>query len=393
MGTGDDCIASTLNNIPTGSTLENCVTHTITVNPNPMVMPSAVSTNLCYEEDINLIDSANDGNVSSWSWIGPNGFTSSSQNPVIPFQLFGPGSNVTTNPFYPGIGTHVYNLTVTNVYGCTSTSSVSIVINPLPELMSCTSIDPLCFGEESGEINITISGGTLPFSFLWTRVAQGTTYNTEDLINVGAGMYTLTVTDANGCSLYLEKELFNPEPLEIIPDMVWNPACPGSCDGMISFMPLGGTAPYSYSWSDLTGPMQPLERNDLCAGTHTLTVTDANGCEDSFTITMSNPAPLETNAGPDAMVCSISPYTHAADPAPPGSVGTWTHNGTGSLTDINDPNAVYTPGAGDLGNNVVFTWSYPAPFGNCPAMDNMTLLVKDSGCGGFPWNGSMLNND
>jgi len=171
-------------------------------------------------------------------------------------------------------------LVVDSVANSCSVSQSYTITEPAPFTVSLDSkTDVLCFGDATGEINITVNGGTpivggaTPYQFVWTH-DSGTTYYTEDLSGVPAGTYDLVATDANGCNATLQVILTQPT------QIVFNPTttditCYGYNDGSITLNPAGGVPPYSISWSDLGNG---TSRTNLSPGIFTATITDAIGC-------------------------------------------------------------------------------------------------------------------
>ena len=128
----------------------------------------------------------------------------------------------------------------------------------------------LCAGEPTGSIDLTTSGGTMPYTYLWSNGATG-----EDLPAAGAGTYTLTVTDANGCTgLFGPTTVSEPAALTVVPTVSDIP-CLGPATGEIVLAVTGGLPPYEYSWS--TGD-STFGLYFLPAGTYDVTVQDASGC-------------------------------------------------------------------------------------------------------------------
>ncbi|MDC1492920.1 gliding motility-associated C-terminal domain-containing protein, partial [Flavobacteriaceae bacterium] len=148
-------------------------------------------------------------------------------------------------------------------------------------------VDILCFGDATGSIDLTISGGTpfiLPsgdFEYTYNWIGpNGFSANTEDIVNLIAGIYTLTVTDNVGCQMIFEYELTQPEDL-IINYTSTNNSCYESDDGTISLEITGGVAPYNIAWSNLgNGPIQ----TNLSAGDYEVIVTDFHDCVESIII-------------------------------------------------------------------------------------------------------------
>ena len=125
------------------------------------------------------------------------------------------------------------------------------------------------WGASDGSIDITVLGGTSPYSYLWNG---GQTY--EDLSNIPAGTYEILVTDANQCDTLGLFELFNPPPDPIFATATTTDnLCWGSCDGAIEVVATGGMAPLNFSWSN--GETSSTVTN-LCAGSYGLTISDAD---------------------------------------------------------------------------------------------------------------------
>ena len=119
-----------------------------------------------------------------------------------------------------------------------------------------------------GYINCTVSGGTTPYSFVWSN---GET--TEDIANLYSGTYQLTITDAHGCTTTLGRTLTAPySPFELATSTAPE-SCSGNCDGTITLTPSGAFTPYAYQWSNGASTSQI---SNLCAGTYTVTVTAEN---------------------------------------------------------------------------------------------------------------------
>lgn len=126
-----------------------------------------------------------------------------------------------------------------------------------------------CYISNDGQLEVSVQDGKEPFTYRWSTGA------TDSIIqNLAAGIYSVTVTDADGNVLTLNKEVTRPSDL-VITESVFHPSCSGSGNGSIDISPSGGSAPYSYSWSN---GATTEDISNLNAGTYTVTVTDSSGC-------------------------------------------------------------------------------------------------------------------
>ncbi len=187
-----------------------------------------------------------------------------------------------------GLDAGLHTVTVTDDTGAQTTCDVTIG-EPDALSSSTTQVDVLCFGEATGSIDLTVSGGTAPYSYAWDNGAI-----TEDLSGLTAGTYNVTITDANGCETTDSVTITEPTDLTCTVDLVSNVTINGGNDGIATVEPSGGTAPYTYLWDNGSTSEQPT---NLDAGVHTVTVTDANGCETTCEITITEP---------DALACTVA---------------------------------------------------------------------------------------
>ncbi len=186
-------------------------------------------------------------------------------------------SNGATSADLTGLAAGTYTVTVTDANGCTATNSTSFTINQPPAIVLTGETSPAdCNGEASGSIDLTVSGGTSPFSYNWSNGAT-----TQNLNGLGAGTYTVTVTDANECTANASFTITQPEAITVT-GVTTDTDCNSDLTGSIDITVMGGTAPFTYQWTngatteDLTG---------IPAGTYTVTVTDANECTATATAT------------------------------------------------------------------------------------------------------------
>ena len=185
-------------------------------------------------------------------------------------------SNGSTMEDPSNLGPGDYTVTITDAVNCSAESATITVLPETPANISSSHIDILCFGDNTGSIDITVSGNG-PFSYTWSNGSIS-----QDLNNLYAGTYSLTTTDGNGCTETLAINIDQPTALMLSitsvddtdPDtLVGN----GSIDLTVS----GGTPAYTYDWNyngSQDPDSDPEDLTGLSAGTYIVTVTDANGC-------------------------------------------------------------------------------------------------------------------
>jgi len=189
-----------------------------------------------------------------------------------------------TNATATGLSAGTYTVTVSDVNGCTKTASVNITQPPII-VITGVQTNVKCFGGSTGLINISISGGTAPYSYLWSN---GVT--TKNNHGIPAGTYTITVTDSKGCTKQYSATISQPPQLTAT-FVKTNVSCFGGNNGTASVTASGGTPPYTYSWN--TVPVKTTAAvTGLAAGNFTCTITDSQGCKKTVTINISQPTAI-----------------------------------------------------------------------------------------------------
>ncbi len=260
--------------------------------------------------------------------------------------------------------TTTYTVTITDRNGCTASDQVTITVNP-PIVLTTTPVvyaggyNITCNGATDGAIDLGVSGGELPYAYVWTG-PSGYTSAVQDISGLAAGTYNVTVTDANNCTSVTTVVLLEPAVLTLgrTPDVVL--ACYGDATATGSFTVSGGTSPYILSVvSDNTGAAVTITGTQLsftgaAAGTITAGVIDDNGCSTQASIIITQPPQLTpgTIAG-DQEVCYLgnpTPLNEVTAPAGGPAViliqwersldggGTWS-NVSGATTASYDPPA------------------------------------------------------
>ena len=156
--------------------------------------------------------------------------------------------------------------------------------------------NPSCNGSNDGSIIVVPAGGTLPYTYSWTSGGNGAI---ED--SLSAGNYTVTVTDANGCTGTLSSTLTEPA-IMTLSDTIINASCNTIPDGAIDITVAGGTPGYTYQWSG-TDTASTQDMTSAYSGTYTVVVTDANGCALADTFDILSAVTVLANAGNDTAFC------------------------------------------------------------------------------------------
>ncbi|QQS27656.1 MAG: SprB repeat-containing protein [Sphingobacteriales bacterium] len=200
------------------------------------------------------------------------------------------GGGVTTEDL-TGLSTGTYNVTVTDSNSCTATTSATV--NQPASAMSLSTIvtDVSCFGGTNGAINLTVTGGTSPYTYNW-----GGGVTTEDLTGLSTGTYNVTVTDANSCTTTTSATVNQPAAAMSLSTSVTNVSCFGGTNGAINLTVTGGTSPYTYNWG---GGVTTEDLTGLNTGTYNVTVTDANSCTATTSATVNQPAAAMSLSTPD----------------------------------------------------------------------------------------------
>lgn len=166
--------------------------------------------------------------------------------------------------------TGVYNVTVTDANGCNSSANLTLEEAESPISLAVSVNEVSCAGASNGSASIQVNGGVAPFTFDWSTGSKG-----SEIKDLKAGVYSVKVTDAGGCSEMLAFTVAEPQAISITAVAENNGGCGGVPTGSVEVQVKGGTAPYLYNWN--TGN-ETSSLSGLTAGVYTLTVEDAKGC-------------------------------------------------------------------------------------------------------------------
>ena len=204
---------------------------------------------------------------------------------------------VINNALNPGINS-ASCLTTCDFFGCTDASASNFDPNATIDDGSCLYIPVItaitsnvsCSNGSDGSINLSVSGGTPPYSYLWNNGAT-----TQNLYNISSGYYSVTVTDALGQVENSLVYISQPNPI-VVSFLVDSTTSSGYNDGSVSVIASGGVSPYSFFWSGPNGYTASTQNiTNIIAGTYNLYVTDGNGCTQTISIIV-----------PDGQISSLS---------------------------------------------------------------------------------------
>lgn len=177
-----------------------------------------------------------------------------------------------------------YTLTVTDDKGCSTTAS-STIVGPPPLTYSIVDQDIGCYGDTTGGIHLSVSGGTSPYTYTWSSTPS----NTSTISSLAAGIYNYTVSDVNNCTFIGSDTLLQPDSALAAISSHTNVTCHGANDGTVTITISGGTPPYTYMGSPIPGGTNTL--TGLAPNTYAGAVTDANSCSVALSETITEPGP------------------------------------------------------------------------------------------------------
>jgi hypothetical protein len=321
--------------------------YTFTVNePADLTLNAVITDALCYKASNGSID-----------------LTVTGGTPVYTYQWIKGASYVTTNQDPTGLRAATYKVIVTDANGC-STEGQYIVEDPAILASSVVSSNISCFGSNDGSITLTVNGGTNPFTYEWTG-----NITTQNLSNLSDGVYTVTITDANGCTSTKPVTITEPALLQVtdIAQAIEN------CDEVrLDATVIGGTLPYSFTWADNLNYNPILSVNEYIelvgSGSRYLKVTDGNGCIAESTETVTLPAVLSITASQVGNNAAASTLVVGGTPT---YIYSWSHGPSG---------AIFSQVAG-LVNGSTYTVTVTDIYG-CSASDDVTITVIQPVVGG-----------
>ena len=220
------------------------------------------------------------------------------------------GSNAggATSDTVSNLPADIYVVTITDSVGCTQEETIFLANANAPTLAISASSDITCAGANDGSATVTPTGGAGSETYLWDN---GET--TATAVSLDPGTHTCTVTDANGCTSFITVEINEPSGI-ILNASSTGVDCFGDTNGAVAATANGGSGTLTFAWSSgNTGPSV----SGLAGGDYTVVVTDANGCQDSTTVTVGEPAAISTtlNANPNTNATPVYTGNVTANPS------------------------------------------------------------------------------
>ncbi|MBC7865315.1 MAG: hypothetical protein IAF38_20230, partial [Bacteroidia bacterium] len=236
-----------------------------------------------------------------------------------------------------GLTAQTYTVTVTDVAGCTS-NAIYAVTEPTQLVSPVTANNISCFGDSNGVVNINASGGTPAYTYVWSPSVS----TSSSASSLAAGIYTITVTDANSCTVTTLATITEPTALTAVATST-SISCFGLSDGSADVSVSGGTTNYSYSWFPSGGSSSTA--TNLNAGIYTITITDANSCTYTTTVGITEPSQLTATSGTTDVLCFGNNSGAASVIASGGTINysyAWSPSGGTTANETNLVAGIYT---------------------------------------------------
>jgi gliding motility-associated-like protein len=221
--------------------------------------------------------------------------------------------SIGTGDTQTGLGAGIYYVEATDLNGCTGTAQEEVFESNAPSVVVDATNDVDCFGNSTGDIFITVSGGTPNYTFDWDNDGTGDNDDAEDLTGVIAGTYNVTVTDAAGCSAVEVATIGEPAAALAITGAQTDLTCNGVATGEVTITVTGGTPDYTYDWTESGNPVSTATDgtgintvSGLSALVYDVLVTDNNGCTITDQYTIIEPSAISLTMGSVGSSCGNS---------------------------------------------------------------------------------------
>ena len=219
-----------------------------------------------------------------------------------------------------GLAAGSYTVTINDANSCSSTKTVTVT-QPTALSSTVSSVTNLnCNGGTNGAATVSVSGGTPNYSFSWAPTGG----NASSATLLAAGSYTVTIEDANSCTITQSVTVTQPAAITSSVSSQNNVDCNGNATGAVTITASGGTGTLTYSWAPAGGTLATA--TGLTAGTYSCTITDANFCMRIQTVTITQPAELTTTISAQTdVICHVG-NNGAATILPTGGTAPYTYS-------------------------------------------------------------------
>jgi len=199
------------------------------------------------------------------------------------------GTNFQSSGSFTGLTAGNYNVVIEDTFGCQTSGIETVGSSGGAVISNITSVHPTCNGYNDGSISITASGNALPLTY---SIDGGTTFQSSGSFSGLAGnTYNIVVLDANSCQITASVTLTDPPAITYTTTSV-HPYCNGDLNGSISLIASGGTGSLQYSIDGGTTFQSSGAFINLSAGTYSIVIEDANGCQSTGSVTLNDPPAL-----------------------------------------------------------------------------------------------------
>jgi hypothetical protein len=310
------------------------------------------------------------------------------------------GTNFQTSSVFNGLLANNYTVTIKDANNCPITRLATITtVSAISGTISQTAFIN-CFGQSNAALNLSVSGGTAPFTFLWSNGATS-----QNVSSLAAGNYSVVITDSKGCAGSASFSVTQPVALSASTTTSnyngFGVNCNGAATGFINLTIAGGTAPYFYAWSN---GATAKDISGLTAGTYTVNIMDSKGCSTiasttltaptTVTVALTNKTNVTCNGGTDGAVTlsaagGTGVYNYSKDGIAWQASNTFTALPQGSYTflarDQNNCNSP-TPLAVSITQPAVITITFSGfQNANCGAADGSVQAIASGGTGALTY--------
>ncbi len=287
---------------------------TLTINSAPQIITNPTSTTVCIGSNVTLSAAAVNEGGYQWQVNQGLGFANILNGGVYSGATT---ASLTITGAVSAMNNYAYRVVATGICSPSATSSAAILTVPTINYTS-TQVDIACNGAANGSLSVTPSGGSTPYTYLWSNSAT-----TSSISNLAPGNYSVIIKDANSCQTTASFTISEPTALVLSQAGLTNVSCNNGANGTATVSVSGGTPGYTYSWAPYGGTAATA--TGLSAGTFTVTVTDGNNCSKTRDFEITQPNALSVTPSQTNILCNGTP-TGSASVTVTGGTGAYTYS-------------------------------------------------------------------